>query len=169
MDAGEQLQAGGSADASAVPLAMSSCGLATAKPRKAERARWVLQGLGGACDDTPAKPNEPERATDSKEARRRERGSVRRSTRTRRADEPGTLTAATKPRRAADEALGAARGDGARRGDRTTGATSGAAKKPRRAADEALGAARGDGARRGDREKEGKRRGERRLFTGETR
>ena len=118
MDAGEQMQAGGSADASAVPLATSSCGLATAKPRKAERARWVLQGLGGASDDTPAKPNEPERATDSKEARRRERGSVWRSTRTRRTDEPGTLTAATKPRRAADEALGAARGDGARRGDR---------------------------------------------------
>ena len=163
------MPARGSADVSAVPLATSSCGLATAKPPKAERARWVLQGLGGACDDTPAKPNEPERATDSEEARRRERGSVRRSTRTRRTDEPGTLTAATKPRRAPDGGFGEATPSGARRGDRTTGATTSAATKPRRAADEALGAARGDGARRGDREKEGKRKGERRLFTGETR
>ena len=115
--AGELRNAAGSAGLPAVPAAGWSSGTQAAKLPKAERARWVLQGLGGASDDTPAKPTEPERATDSKEARRRERGSVRRSTRTRRADEPGTLTAATKPRRAADVALGEARGDGARRGD----------------------------------------------------
>lgn len=136
MIAGELRNAAGSAGLPVVPAAGWSSGTQAAKLPKAERARWVLQGLGGACDDTPAKPNEPERATGREEARRRERGSVRRSMRTRRADEPGTLTAATKPRRAPDGGFGEATPSGARRGDG---------------------------------EKEGKRRGKRRLFSRKTR